>query len=42
MLGKLVPHTAKNTLQATFDPLRILASKRPHIASNESERGRYT
>lgn len=29
-----------NTLQATFDPLRALASARLHIASNAPERGR--
>lgn len=29
-----------NTLQATFDPLRIVAFARLHITSNAPERGR--
>lgn len=32
----------KNSLQATFDPLRTLASVSARIASNAPERGRWT
>ena len=34
-----VPLSPNSTLQATFDPLRILASARLQIASNAPERG---